>query len=377
MKSSTVPQQLHPVANSPHYSPKPEPRTIWYHPIATKAITSSPYQHLKGCHRTRVTPTMLHTADRMSRATCAVTVTLLFLAAFHPTISYTTQHHGHRLGVRDGANNPMQSLRNHYSKSLHMSTPSDNNDKDLNYYEILGASQDASRGELKKKYIALARVSHPDAAIGGSNSQDEDVDFQNVAEAWRTLGNPKSRRRYDRQLKAKAWGDAAQKLTNERLEQVAPLASTFMDNLAVPFLRKTSATVGKAIKTGVKVAEAMSSSEEESTKSYQDGTVEQTTEISMEQNITTGTTTINDTVEFEAPTEAVQSIVEIAANNQIEPNGASTTTTPIAEQPTNVTTSSSSIAEENLVAETTIEEYGDDDMPDELLDEKSQELQEQ
>lgn len=258
-----------------------------------------------------------------------------------------------------------------------MSTPSDNNDKDLNYYEILGASQDASRGELKKKYIALARVSHPDAAIGGSNSQDEDVDFQNVAEAWRTLGNPKSRRRYDRQLKAKAWGDAAQKLTNERLEQVAPLASTFMDNLAVPFLRKTSATVGKAIKTGVKVAEAMSSSEEESTKSYQDGTVEQTTEISMEQNITTGTTTINDTVEFEAPTEAVQSIVEIAANNQIEPNGASTTTTPIAEQPTNVTTSSSSIAEENLVAETTIEEYGDDDMPDELLDEKSQELQEQ
>ena len=338
---------------------------------------------------------MLHTADRRPRATCAVTVTvtLLFLAAFHPTISYTAQHHGHRLGVRDGAgvrkpdswlaNNPMQSLRNHYSTRLHMSTPSEEDEEELNYYEILGTSQDASRGELKKKYIALARVSHPDAAIGGTNSQDKDVDFQNVAEAWRTLGNPKSRRRYDRQLKAKAWGEAAQKLTNERLEQVAPLASTFMDNLAVPFLRKTSATVGKAIKTGVKVAEAMSSSEEESSKSYQNGTVKLTTErtkeeteIPMEQTITTTSTTINDKVEIEVedPTEVVEPIVEIAANNQTEPNGAATATTLIAEQPTNAT---SSILEETLVAETTTEEYGDDDMPDELLDEKSQELQEQ
>lgn len=136
------------------------------------------------------------------------------------------------------------------------SEPTPKEESEPTLYEILRSSPDASRSDLKKQYVSLARVSHPDAQIGKSGSNDnENVDFQKIAEAWSTLGNPKDRRRYDRQLKAKAWGEAAQRLANDRLEQAAPVASKFMDNLAVPFLRRTSATtyaVGKAISKGIK-----------------------------------------------------------------------------------------------------------------------------
>jgi len=133
---------------------------------------------------------------------------------------------------------------------------SEDKQKELTLYEILNTSQTATRSELKSQYITLAKKSHPDAQLGKveEGTYDEIVDFQEIAEAWRTLGNPKSRRKYDRELKAKEWGEKAQRLTNERLEQAAPVALKIMDNIAVPFLRRTTATtwaVGRAIATGL------------------------------------------------------------------------------------------------------------------------------
>ena len=194
---------------------------------------------------------MICTADPLSRKAC-LTLLLVSVAFVDPVHSYSMRlHHAHLPARRPNIHVGSQSDHHCRSTRLLLSTQEDPSPEDeikeLNYYDVLGASPDESRSELKKKYITLARLSHPDAQIGGSNS-DENVDFQTVTEAWRTLGNPKYRKRYDRYLKAKQWGEAAQRLTNERLEQVAPMASSFMDNLAVPFLRKTSATVGKAIK---------------------------------------------------------------------------------------------------------------------------------
>ena len=193
---------------------------------------------------------MVCNADLLSRKACWVAL-LASVALVDPAQSYTTRLHHTHLDARRLTIQTPSAANDHRRTQLLMSTrrgePPEN--EELNYYEVLGASPDASRSELKKKYIILARQSHPDAQIGGNNSNDdENVDFQTVTEAWRTLGNPKYRKRYDRYLKAKEWGEAAQKLTNERLEQVAPIASSFMDNLAVPFLRRTSKTVGKAIK---------------------------------------------------------------------------------------------------------------------------------
>jgi len=133
-------------------------------------------------------------------------------------------------------------------------------EKEPTLYELLEAPRTATRSELKKQYIKLARVSHPDAQIGGTGTND--VDFQKITEAWRTLGHDKSRKRYDRELKAKEWGEKAQRFTNEGLEQVAPVASKIMDQVAVPFLRRTSATIafGKNIANGFRTSSPVETS---------------------------------------------------------------------------------------------------------------------
>ncbi|KAG7366222.1 heat shock protein [Nitzschia inconspicua] len=123
-------------------------------------------------------------------------------------------------------------------------------------YEVLQVQTTATRDEIKKSYFRLAKLSHPDALIDSQrNSGDSDsIDFQEIAEAWKILGNSKLRKRYDRELKAKEWSLKAQAYTNERLEQAVPVVADMMDNIAVPFLRRTTATtwaVGQAIASGV------------------------------------------------------------------------------------------------------------------------------
>ncbi|KAL3924197.1 MAG: hypothetical protein SGILL_001188, partial [Bacillariaceae sp.] len=120
-------------------------------------------------------------------------------------------------------------------------------------YQILCVNPLATRQEIKRSYFRLAKLSHPDALIDKADEEPQ-VDFQEIAEAWKVLGNSKLRKRYDRDLKAKEWSLKAQQYTNERLEQAVPVVADMMDNIAVPFLRRTTATtwaVGQAIATGV------------------------------------------------------------------------------------------------------------------------------
>jgi DnaJ-class molecular chaperone len=147
---------------------------------------------------------------------------------------------------------------------LHASAPPDgdkdtkrnssSNQSEKTLYEILRVEATATRQEIKKQYFQLAKLSHPDAKINSNNSrQDDEIDFQEIAEAWRILGNSKLRRRYDRELRAKEWSENAQRFTNERLEKAVPVALDMMDKVAVPFLRRTTATtwaVGQAIASG-------------------------------------------------------------------------------------------------------------------------------
>jgi hypothetical protein len=64
-------------------------------------------------------------------------------------------------------------------------------------YDILGASKDDSKTEIKRKYILLAKLSHPDATRGSSTLRS-DLDFSEIAAAYRILSNTKERKRYDR-----------------------------------------------------------------------------------------------------------------------------------------------------------------------------------
>jgi molecular chaperone DnaJ len=63
------------------------------------------------------------------------------------------------------------------------------------YYEVLGVRRDASQADLKRAFRSLALRYHPDR-----NPDDLDAErrFKEVVEAYETLSEPETRKRYDR-----------------------------------------------------------------------------------------------------------------------------------------------------------------------------------
>ncbi len=72
------------------------------------------------------------------------------------------------------------------------------------FYQILGVSQDASEGDIKKAYRKLARQWHPDQNPGDAAAEQK---FKDIGEANQVLSDPKSRQEYD-QLRAMVGGGA-------------------------------------------------------------------------------------------------------------------------------------------------------------------------
>jgi curved DNA-binding protein CbpA len=61
------------------------------------------------------------------------------------------------------------------------------------YYKILGLERTASGEDIKKAYLRLIRQYHPD--IAGTKPETVEA-FQEIAEAYRVLGNLDNRLRY-------------------------------------------------------------------------------------------------------------------------------------------------------------------------------------
>jgi curved DNA-binding protein CbpA len=118
----------------------------------------------------------------------------------------------------------------------------------------LGAEPTESRAELKRRYVQLARISHPDAVrnmnkndTSNDDSSDMDIirrsnnnmnhDFTEIAAAWRILSDAKQRKRYDRSLQAEEFAENVGIWANDLARQAAPVAQW-----AMPFLRRTTAT---------------------------------------------------------------------------------------------------------------------------------------
>ncbi len=67
----------------------------------------------------------------------------------------------------------------------------------MNYYDILGVSEDASRAGIKRAFRNHAKRLHPDV----NSSRGAKTDFQRVNEAYQTLVDREKRRLYDMRLK--------------------------------------------------------------------------------------------------------------------------------------------------------------------------------
>ena len=62
-------------------------------------------------------------------------------------------------------------------------------------YDVLGVSPSASSSEIKRAYLDLARVYHPD--VSSSSPREDDDTFAKISHAYDVLKNPVSRRAYD------------------------------------------------------------------------------------------------------------------------------------------------------------------------------------
>ncbi|KAI9183659.1 DnaJ-like protein [Blastocladiella emersonii ATCC 22665] len=71
---------------------------------------------------------------------------------------------------------------------------SDENPVSTEYYDILGVPPNASAGQIKKAYYALAMKFHPDKNDGDSAAEER---FKGISEAYQVLSDPALRKQYN------------------------------------------------------------------------------------------------------------------------------------------------------------------------------------
>lgn len=67
------------------------------------------------------------------------------------------------------------------------------------HYDVLGVNSDSPPGDVRRAYITLARLHHPDLNQGPQQEASE-AEMQSVNAAWHVLGDADRRRDYDATL---------------------------------------------------------------------------------------------------------------------------------------------------------------------------------
>ena len=79
-------------------------------------------------------------------------------------------------------------------------------DRSIDYYKRLGLDQFASSTEIKKAYMKLSLLKHPDKQVGKSDAEMALAveEFKALTEAYEILSDQPTRRQYDRERDKKA-----------------------------------------------------------------------------------------------------------------------------------------------------------------------------
>lgn len=67
-------------------------------------------------------------------------------------------------------------------------------ERKIDYYRILGISEQADEEQIKQAYRKLAKKYHPDL---NPNNPEAEAKFKDVVEAYETLGDAEKRKKYD------------------------------------------------------------------------------------------------------------------------------------------------------------------------------------
>jgi hypothetical protein len=68
-------------------------------------------------------------------------------------------------------------------------------------YDRLGVAPTANAAEIRRAYLQLARIHHPDFHTNEADRQKNEREMQAINEAWAVLGDPDRRRAHDERMR--------------------------------------------------------------------------------------------------------------------------------------------------------------------------------
>jgi curved DNA-binding protein CbpA len=81
----------------------------------------------------------------------------------------------------------------------------------VNYYTVLGVNKNATKEEIRKAYLALAKKFHPDKFTNKEESQKMQEQFSKIAIAYKVLLDDEKRSEYDKQLSSVSYREKKEK----------------------------------------------------------------------------------------------------------------------------------------------------------------------
>ena len=81
----------------------------------------------------------------------------------------------------------------------------------MNYYTLLGVNKNATKGEIRKAYLVLAKKFHPDKFTNKDESQEMQEKFSKIANAYKVLLDDNKRVEYDKALSSVSYKEEKEK----------------------------------------------------------------------------------------------------------------------------------------------------------------------